>query len=60
MAEVRTIKRHGNSYAPKFTKHPGRIYDAGRDTDRLIAEGLVEAVEPPPAGAVQTDDDGQE
>ena len=44
--KVRTLKRHGNSYAPQYVKNPGRIYDLPeREGENLIAAGLIEAHE---------------
>lgn len=40
--KVRTLKRHGNSYAPQYVKNPGRIYVLPeREAENLIAAGLV-------------------
>ena len=41
--KVKTIRPHGNHYAPQYQKNRGRIYEASeRDAKNLIATGLVE------------------
>lgn len=41
--KVKTLKRHGNAYAPGYVKNPGRKYALpDREAENLIASGLVE------------------
>ena len=40
--KVRTIRKHGNAYPPRYLKNIGRKYDVSdRDGARLIGLGLV-------------------
>ena len=46
MVKVRTKRKHGNGYGPKWLKNPGRIYEAtARDAANLVHIGAVELAE---------------
>lgn len=40
--KVRTIRKHGNAYPPRYRKNIGRKYEVSeRDGANLVAAGLV-------------------
>ena len=44
--KVRTVRKHGNPFAPQYLKNPRRRYDVPQLVGRnLIAAGLVESVD---------------